>query len=356
MDEFETMPPATQVRYNTTTPKLEPVTDQSAKIHETIKQLPAHFMNNVPKFNGDPTKLSEFKRQATMLFAYNGEYFPTAERKIAFIVTRLEKRAMSWAYSLLENLDPKHPIFHDEKEYLKSLSEHIRTPAYMAQARHKWNSFKQDTKMSVTEYYDAIQELSQLLELSNPEAWQKFHEGLLPAIHAQLRPLRTPTYNWSRLHEDAHYAENAYQEQVVYGQNALQQTMSTPIQYRNYQAPPTQNYPTNPTTTTGIFGTIPQGGNQPSGPRGPISLEEKNRRRREGLCLYCGKTGHINADCQLRIRNQQQRNTVAATAQDPHFFQGQGTPATNPRMDDSIMGHPVNPDHPFSEQNQSAPQ
>ncbi|KAI9775331.1 MAG: hypothetical protein M1816_005990 [Peltula sp. TS41687] len=31
--------------------------------------------------------------------------------------------------------------------------------------------------------------------------------------------------------------------------------------------------------------------------RGPLMNDEKARRRREGLCLYCGKAGHMARDC-----------------------------------------------------------
>lgn len=31
--------------------------------------------------------------------------------------------------------------------------------------------------------------------------------------------------------------------------------------------------------------------------RGPLSQAEKDRRRREGLCLYCGNSGHVANDC-----------------------------------------------------------
>jgi len=31
--------------------------------------------------------------------------------------------------------------------------------------------------------------------------------------------------------------------------------------------------------------------------RGPLSLEEKQRRRAKGLCMYCGADGHLVAGC-----------------------------------------------------------
>ena len=32
-------------------------------------------------------------------------------------------------------------------------------------------------------------------------------------------------------------------------------------------------------------------------PKGPISQQEKSRRITEGLCLYCGESGHLRVDC-----------------------------------------------------------
>ncbi len=39
--------------------------------------------------------------------------------------------------------------------------------------------------------------------------------------------------------------------------------------------------------------------------RSRLSLEEKRRRRNEGLCLYCGAAGHIAAQCPVKARTRQ---------------------------------------------------
>src|SRR5689334_22324998 len=44
-----------------------------------------------------------------------------------------------------------------------------------------------------------------------------------------------------------------------------------------------------------------------SKPRGPLSAEEKSRRRTAGLCLYCGGAGHIAATCPL-VSSRRQGN------------------------------------------------
>ena len=46
--------------------------------------------------------------------------------------------------------------------------------------------------------------------------------------------------------------------------------------------------------------------------RGPLSDQEKERRRREQLCFRCGKSGHMLKDCRQRNgRSQQQRRNTS---------------------------------------------
>ena len=52
---------------------------------------------------------------------------------------------------------------------------------------------------------------------------------------------------------------------------------------------------------------------------GPISAEEKERRRRENLCFYCGKGKHSVNECpnmseKARKRSQNRANTAKASS------------------------------------------
>jgi hypothetical protein len=46
-----------------------------------------------------------------------------------------------------------------------------------------------------------------------------------------------------------------------------------------------------------------------SRPRKSISWEERNRRRNEGLCLYCGQPGHMKANCPVAPRPSSPQNS-----------------------------------------------
>ena len=70
------------------------------------------------------------------------------------------------------------------------------------------------------------------------------------------------------------------------------------------------------TTTGGDAMDLSQVQSQPqpqpqseSRPRKSISWEERNRRRNEGLCLYCGQPGHMKANCPVAPRPSSPQNS-----------------------------------------------
>ena len=62
---------------------------------------------------------------------------------------------------------------------------------------------------------------------------------------------------------------------------------------RTVADPPKLTHPTY--TKSGYYGPAPMDIGRI---RGPLTNEEKQRRRAQNLCLYCGKAGHLVRDCQ----------------------------------------------------------
>jgi 6-phosphogluconolactonase/glucosamine-6-phosphate isomerase/deaminase len=51
--------------------------------------------------------------------------------------------------------------------------------------------------------------------------------------------------------------------------------------------------------------------------RGPLSEEEKQRRRANRLCLYCGGPGHIAMNCPHRPKRQVNQITASTNSSKP---------------------------------------
>ncbi|KAH9901485.1 hypothetical protein C8Q73DRAFT_778918 [Cubamyces lactineus] len=66
-------------------------------------------------------------------------------------------------------------------------------------------------------------------------------------------------------------------------------------QLQSTYAPNSSSSPSIPGASSGPRGTLKV--EVDAMRRGPLSQTEKDRRRREGLCLYCGKAGHMISKC-----------------------------------------------------------
>ncbi|KAI9778305.1 MAG: hypothetical protein M1816_004144 [Peltula sp. TS41687] len=82
--------------------------------------------------------------------------------------------------------------------------------------------------------------------------------------------------------------ENESFDNPIYAALRSQRTYANPAP-RQYTQPGHPTY-----SNSGYYGASPMDIGRV---RGPLLNDEKARRRREGLCLYCGKAGHMARDC-----------------------------------------------------------
>ena len=66
---------------------------------------------------------------------------------------------------------------------------------------------------------------------------------------------------------------------------------------------------------------------------GPLSEEEKQRRRANRLCLYCGGPGHIVVNCPHRPRRQVNQITTSTNSTKPESISlGVSNRSNNPSL------------------------
>lgn len=76
---------------------------------------------------------------------------------------------------------------------------------------------------------------------------------------------------------------------------------------------------------------------------GPLSEAEKQKRRAEGLCFYCGEPGHMIDDCEMRCKNNHKRATKADFLEvfDATAIDWPELPAANHSEDNIRNPHPA---------------
>jgi hypothetical protein len=135
--------------------------------------------------------------------------------------------------------------------------------------------------------------------MSEPERMSHFLHGLKPHIRSELK-LRPP----STFDDAVAMAERC--DRLAWSNRPTPQLSHRPSS-QSFQRPPSQSFQRAPVSARGPspmeLGAMMNSAmhnrrpSQPQTPRGPLSAAEKEYRFTHGLCLYCGKPGHITSSC-----------------------------------------------------------
>ncbi len=249
------------------------IPDQAARFIEPRLPPPAFY-------SGEPQLCRSFLAKCSLYISLQPLSFPTEESKIAFVITLLSGRAALWGTTVWEQKLPCCTSF-------QSFSEEIRKVFDRAASGREAARFLAELRQadrSVTDFSIEFRTLAAECRW-NPEAqWDMFFHGLADYVKDEIYTLELPT-SLDGLVSLAIRVDARLQQR---GQRARRTSVNNrldhlPIPYRD--------------ADIGFAEPDPmQMG------RSRLSLEEKRRRRNEGLCLYCGAAGHIAALCSVNAR------------------------------------------------------
>lgn len=278
------------------------------------------------KFSGKERhepKLIAFLREATMYLDANG--IKDMEDRLLHFQELLtpDGPAKLWVLPLFEELQQKSrsqdPIernsipayLQDWQAFLKRFMDHFHNPQDRARAREQFNRITQRT--TTRDYTLQFNELrARLGDVPETTAMDTYFSGLKDHLKPYLS-LNRPD-NLRDLQEAAHTLDDA----------------TSGIRTRNSSYPsPRYSFAEKPAWTPGLL----QGREPEATPmdvdtiktptrKGPLSQEERDRRFKNNLCMYCDKLGHRALQCP---RAPSKINSVAGTVSFPEAQEVAGT-------------------------------
>ncbi|XDV13693.1 hypothetical protein PO909_002052 [Leuciscus waleckii] len=232
------------------------------------------------RYNGDPQLRRAFLTKCSMFFTLQPQTFASEEAKVALVLTLLSGRASQWGAAVWENHDPCCSSFQSLAAEIKRVFD--RAVAGREAAR-QLADLRQGGR-SVTDYSIEFRTLAAECNWNEEAQWDRFLHGLADRIQGEIYALDLPK-DLNGLIELALRVDARLQRVEQHSRRTMvPETFTAPRASGSDTVSPT-------------FDHEPmQVG------RARLSREERERRRSQGLCLYCGGTCHFINTCPVKDR------------------------------------------------------
>ncbi|XP_036038640.1 retrotransposon-derived protein PEG10 [Onychomys torridus] len=234
------------------------------------------------KFDGNPDMLSQFISQCRLFLEKGTRVLADDRTRVCFVTSMLTGRAARWATA---KLDRSTYLMHNYEAFMMELKHVFEDPQRREAAKRQIRRLRQGPD-SVADYGNEFQMLALELDWSEPALIDQFLEGLSDAMHEELAHQEIPD-TLSELISLCIFIER----RMVRDAAARANPPRALVLPQTHQMDPTE----------------PVGG-----ARMRLTQEEKERRRKLNLCLYCGSGGHYADNCPAKAsKNSPQGNSPA---------------------------------------------
>lgn len=255
-------------------------------------------------FTGQASYIDSFFIQLSVVFAADEVRFTSDEKKILFTIGCLSGNALSYVQPYIKDIEAevKPEILNNYKEFKKLLYDAFGDSNPIINSEAAIRALRQVS--SATKYSTEFRRISMQLSWNNDALVSQYVLNLKEQIKDELARLK-PITDLNQIIAKTIDIDNrlfARQQQKVATFSRSPVTARpgpTPMEL-NYVGQPSyeiQNIQHGPTYST----------NSLTQRRGPLSNEEKDRRRKNNLCLYCGLPGHFTNACPNKSVNNNNR-------------------------------------------------
>ena len=295
---------------------------QNAPAAQPRARSPAPAYDNAPRarikardpdpYDGtDPTKLRAFLSQCKLMFRARPRDFAEDQVKITYAVSWLKGTAQRWYepnLALRERDLPDFALYWDDFE--EALKTTFGEPDPVASASYKLDHLVMKENHHINKYNVNFNELATITGYDNRTLHAMYYRGLAPRIKDALaisgKPATLDELRTKAQALDLRYWERKDEER--FKTNAQSSSTSKPASTSTSSASQSSSKSTTSTSSTRTHSATPADASKPKGPDlskilgpdGKLLPAEKERRRKNNLCLICASKDHHAEQCPSR--------------------------------------------------------
>ena len=262
-------------------------------------------ISSPPPFSGRKDEALEFLLKCDMVFDIQPRSYATTKSKIAFVTNLLKDEAYRWVmpYLTLPLIDQPEWI-HNWMLFKDEFKKSFGDTNIIETSRQKLKVLKQSK--AATSYATEFRRLAAYLNWGDEALRHHFFDGLKEDVKDKiLTPNNFVTLN--ELIDSSIIWDNLLYERRKGSTTLTMRPSTTRIDTTFHRNQPStfQTTPRNSTSsniTSSWSGPVPMEIDAVRPRFTHLTDEERKHRKENNLCLYCGKAGHIAADC--RVRNK----------------------------------------------------
>jgi hypothetical protein len=254
------------------------------------------------------SKLRDFLTQVRLVFAVQPSKFSNDRDKVLYAASLLRGAAFTWIQPYLDAHDPPDWM-NDFARFATEITAAFGDPNYDRNNLFRLKRLRQTG--SVASYTAEFRRLTPRSTLSETALVQQYFEGLKEPLQDTLTVANYPEELEPLIQMATRLDNLQYQRRMQRGQEARYSAPAQRKRQLHHAAAKPQPVhparPANPThdtasTSIGPFGSRPMeiGAARPRFRH--LTEEEREYRRQNDLCMYCGKPGHIAQECSERSK------------------------------------------------------
>lgn len=276
-------------------------------LHNRISQLegatPVRF-DKEPKisgpspFSGRKDEAMEFLLKCDNVFDVQPRSYATTKSRIAYVTNLLKDEAYRWVMPHLSLPIDEQPLWAKDWPAFKEEFKRVFGDSNIIESSRLKLKYLRQTGACTT-YATEFQRHAAYLHWGDEALRHHFFDGLKEDVKDKLLTPNHSATIQDLVHKAIEWDDLLFQRRKSHDrqpnpQSGATKTRSNPtMQTRTVQT-------TIPITTTTTPGATPMDIDGVRTKYGPITPEERQRRKNENLCFYCAKPGHLSRDCRAR--------------------------------------------------------